>query len=110
MIELKNVTFAYENSKEKVLKELNLKIEDGEFVCVVGHSGCGKSTLIHLLAGLEKVREGEILRNGKNMNQPGTDRAVVFQHYSLFPWMTVKKKRGVSNCKNRAFYKEGGRR
>lgn len=91
MIELKNVTFAYENSKEKVLKELNLKIEDGEFVCVVGHSGCGKSTLIHLLAGLEKVREGEILRNGKNMNQPGTDRAVVFQHYSLFPWMTVKK-------------------
>lgn len=106
MIELKNLTFAYENSGEKVLKDLNLKIEDGEFLCVIGHSGCGKSTLIHLLAGLEKVQEGEILRDGKNMNQPGTDRAVVFQHYSLFPWMTVKKNVVFPTVKTGRFTKE----
>lgn len=91
MIEIKNLTFTYEDSNETVLKDFNLNINDGEFLCLIGHSGCGKSTLIHLLAGLLPMQQGKILKNNRVMESPGSDRAVVFQQYSLFPWMTVRK-------------------
>ena len=73
---LKNVSKVFEDSKEDVLNEINLEIEKGEFVCVVGRSGCGKSTLLNLIAGLEKPTEGEILLNSRPVTGPGSDRIV----------------------------------
>ena len=91
-IEIKNVTFDYVEKKTKfeALSNVSLQIREGEFVCILGSSGCGKSTLLSLLNGLNKARSGEILIDGKPISGPGIDRAVVFQHYSLFPWLTVK--------------------
>ena len=71
------------------LEDLSLSIPQGQFVCLIGHSGCGKSTLLSMLAGLEKPDKGSIRIGGRELGGPGTDRAMVFQHYSLFPWMTV---------------------
>ena len=71
------------------LQDLSLSIPQGQFVCLVGHSGCGKSTLLSMLAGLETPDKGSIRIDGRELSGPGTDRAMVFQHYSLFPWMTV---------------------
>ena len=91
-IEIKDVNFDYidKKSKYEALKEINLNIRQGEFICILGASGCGKSTLLSLLAGLNRAKSGEILVDGKQIKGPGTDRAVVFQQYSLFPWLTVK--------------------
>ena len=86
---LKNVSKVFEDSKEDVLNEINLEIEKGEFVCVVGRSGCGKSTLLNLIAGLEKPTEGEILLNSCPVTGPGSDRIVMFQEHALFPWLNV---------------------
>lgn len=88
-LKIENLSFAYDT--EEVLRGINLKIEEGEFLCILGHSGCGKSTLLHLLAGLAAPDRGRILKDGIPLEGPGTDRAVVFQNYSLFPWMTVEK-------------------
>lgn len=74
-----------------VLKHLSLTVDDGEFLCLVGHSGCGKSTTLRMLAGLQKPISGSISIDGKPMEGPGLDRSVVFQNYSLFPWMTAIK-------------------
>ena len=74
-----------------VLKDINLKIKDGEFVAIVGFSGSGKTTLISLMAGLLEADEGVILRRNREINGPGPDRGVVFQSYSLMPWMTVRQ-------------------
>ena len=74
-----------------VLKDINLKIKDGEFVAIVGFSGSGKTTLISLMAGLLAADEGVILRRNREINGPGPDRGVVFQSYSLMPWMTVRQ-------------------
>ncbi|MDQ4422860.1 MAG: ABC transporter ATP-binding protein [Thalassolituus sp.] len=73
------------------LKDINLKIHKREFVCVIGPSGCGKSTLIRILAGLEQASSGQVLLNGEEVTQPGPERGMVFQGYTLFPWLTVKK-------------------
>lgn len=73
------------------LKDLNFKTYRREFVCVIGPSGCGKSTLIRTLAGLEKQTQGEVLIDGQAVNGPGPDRGMVFQGYTLFPWLTVKR-------------------
>lgn len=91
-IEIKDVNFDYidKKSKYEALKDINLSIKEGEFICILGASGCGKSTLLSLLAGLNKAKSGEILVDGNPVKGPGTDRAVVFQQYSLFPWLTVK--------------------
>lgn len=74
-----------------VLKHLNLTVDDGEFLCLVGHSGCGKSTTLRMLAGLQSPQGGSITIDGKPLCGPGLDRSVVFQNYSLFPWMTARK-------------------
>jgi NitT/TauT family transport system ATP-binding protein len=89
-IEAKNLTYEYDDGYV-ALRDLNFRIEDGEFVCVVGHSGCGKSTLLRLISGLSLITSGELLFNGKQIEGPGLDRAVVFQQYSLFPWKTALK-------------------
>ena len=73
------------------LKDVNLTVHRREFVCVIGPSGCGKSTLIRMLAGLEQHTSGEVLLDGKPVNGPGRDRGMVFQGYTLFPWLTVKR-------------------
>ncbi|MGO4171846.1 ABC transporter ATP-binding protein [Bosea sp. TAF32] len=73
----------------EVLKEINLVIDKGEFVSIIGHSGCGKSTLLNIVAGLTPTTTGGILLEGKEVNAPGPDRAVVFQNHSLLPWLTV---------------------
>ncbi len=73
----------------EVLKDVSLAIESGEFVTIIGHSGCGKSTLLNLIAGLTTVSSGAILLEDREVNEPGPDRAVVFQNHSLLPWLTV---------------------
>lgn len=88
-LQLKNVGKRFEDSGHETLTGINLEIEKGEFVCVVGKSGCGKSTLLNLIAGLEKPTEGEILLNGKPVTGPGADRVVMFQEHALFPWLNV---------------------
>lgn len=87
LIELKNVCKSYgENS---ILKNLNLSIKEGEFVAIVGFSGSGKTTLISTIAGLIHADSGEVLKQGVAITSPGPDRGVVFQNYSLMPWLTV---------------------
>ena len=78
-----------EASALSVLRDINLAIEEREFVCIVGRSGAGKTTLISLLAGLLEPDQGEILLEGKAIQGPGPERGIVFQNYSLLPWMTV---------------------
>ena len=73
------------------LQGINLDIAAGEFVSLIGHSGCGKSTLLNLLAGLDQASEGGILMNGRQVTDPGPDRMVVFQNYSLLPWLTARQ-------------------
>ena len=72
------------------LKDIDLVVEDGEFVTLVGASGCGKSTLLRTIAGIETHNAGEISVGGVPISGPGVDRAMVFQNYSLYPWLTVK--------------------
>ncbi|TAK01791.1 ABC transporter ATP-binding protein [bacterium] len=72
-----------------VFKDVHFQINKGEFVTMVGHSGCGKSTLLNIIAGLETPSKGGIILNGKEVTDPGLDRMVVFQNFSLMPWMTA---------------------
>src|SRR4029079_2641226 len=73
----------------EVLKEINLTIDKGEYVSIIGHSGCGKSSLLHIIAGLTNASTGGVLLENREVNSPGPDRAVVFQNHSLLPWLTV---------------------
>jgi nitrate/nitrite transport system ATP-binding protein len=73
----------------EVLRDIRLTIDKGEFVSIIGHSGCGKSTLLNLVAGLTQVSSGAVLLENKEVDEPGPDRAVVFQNHSLLPWLTV---------------------
>ena len=86
---LENVGKTFENTGQATLKNINLEIQPGEFLCVVGKSGCGKSTLLNLIAGLEAPTEGKILLNGKEVKGPGAERTVMFQEHALFPWLNV---------------------
>ncbi|MFT7456454.1 MAG: nitrate/nitrite transport system ATP-binding protein [Marinobacter maritimus] len=73
----------------KALTDVNLKIEKGEMVSLIGHSGCGKSTVLNIVAGLLQATEGGAVLEGKEVNEPGPERAVVFQNHSLLPWLTA---------------------
>lgn len=91
VLELKNISKSYGEGKDRreVLSNINLTIEEGEFIAIIGFSGSGKTTLISLLSGLLFPDQGEILLNGKPILGPGPDRGVVFQNYSLLPWLSV---------------------
>jgi nitrate/nitrite transport system ATP-binding protein len=73
------------------LKNIELKIKQGEFVTLIGHSGCGKSTLLNIVAGLDQPTQGGVVLEGRQVKEPGPDRMVVFQNYSLLPWLTVRQ-------------------
>ncbi len=73
------------------LKNISLKVKQGEFVSLLGHSGCGKSTLLNIIAGLDRPTQGGIVLEGRQVTKPGPDRMVVFQNYSLLPWLTVRE-------------------
>lgn len=77
------------NKDLEILRNIDLTVKDGEFVCILGPSGCGKSTLLNILAGFEKPTSGRVVLNGKEVSSPGPDRAVVFQEHALFPWLKV---------------------
>ena len=91
LLELRNVSKGYGKGslRTEVLKDLNLSVDEGEFVAIVGYSGTGKTTLISTLAGLKTPDSGQVLMKGESVKQPGPDRGVVFQNYSLLPWLTV---------------------
>ncbi len=72
-----------------VLRHINLDVQRGEFISLIGHSGCGKSTVLNIVAGLLKASSGGVIVDGREVNEPGPDRAVVFQNHSLLPWLTV---------------------
>lgn len=91
ILELKNVSKGYGQGagRSQVLRDINLRIEEGEFVAIVGYSGAGKTTLISMIAGLLAPDEGEVSLRGQPVKGPGPDRALVFQNYSLLPWLSV---------------------
>jgi nitrate/nitrite transport system ATP-binding protein len=84
-----DITFARGGQTSHVLSDVRLDIAKGEFVSVIGHSGCGKSTLLNVIAGLVPAAKGGVLLEGREVGEPGPDRAVVFQNHSLLPWLSV---------------------
>lgn len=93
ILEVKQLSkhFATAQGETEALRDVSFKVHRREFVCIIGPSGCGKSTLIRILAGLESHSAGEVLLDGKPVTGPGRERGMVFQGYSLFPWLTVKR-------------------
>ena len=89
-IEVQNAEMVFETRKGSfhALNKINLTVEQGEFITLIGHSGCGKSTLLNLLAGLTKATEGALICAGREIAGPSPERAVVFQNHSLLPWLT----------------------
>lgn len=90
-IENVGVTFSKGAARTEVLTGVDLKIDKGEFVSIIGHSGCGKSTLLNVVAGLVPVTTGAVILDKQEVNAPGPDRAVVFQNHSLLPWLSVRE-------------------
>lgn len=88
-VELQNITFLYSNG-EQILKNFNLSIKAGSFVCLLGESGCGKSTILRLIAGLEKPQIGSIKIDAKPVISPNSSTGIVFQQPSLIPWLDVE--------------------
>ena len=86
-----NKVFGARGAGLKVLEDINLEIADMEFVAIVGPSGCGKTTCLRIVAGFEAPTSGTVSVSGKTVSGPGPDRAVVFQHFALFPWKTVRE-------------------
>src|SRR5262245_34100777 len=90
-LELNGVSKGYgvNGSRTEVLRDINLAIEEGEVVAIVGYSGAGKTTLMSILAGLLKPDTGSVKLESRDVDGPGPDRGIVFQNYSLLPWLTV---------------------
>jgi nitrate/nitrite transport system ATP-binding protein len=83
------MTFASASGVNPVLDGISLDVKRGEYISLIGHSGCGKSTVLNIVAGLLKATSGGVILDGREVNEPGPDRAVVFQNHSLLPWLTV---------------------
>jgi len=92
-IQIDNLTVSFKTSKGvyTAVKDIDLTVRKGEIVALIGHSGCGKSTLMGAISGMVKPTGGEVFANGKKVTSPGPDRGIVFQNYSLLPWLTVYK-------------------
>ncbi len=90
-LEISHVSMEFPTSDGsfKALEDVNMNIAAGEFVSLIGHSGCGKSTVLNIVAGLYEATQGGVILEGKEVNEPGPDRAVVFQNHSLLPWLTA---------------------
>ncbi|TAG94933.1 MAG: ATP-binding cassette domain-containing protein [Oscillatoriales cyanobacterium] len=90
-LSIKDVSKVYPTAKGPavILDGVNLDINEGEFICLIGHSGCGKSTLLNMIAGFNGPTDGEVALQGVRITEPGPDRMVVFQNYSLLPWLTA---------------------
>ena len=84
-----DMTFPGANGGHPVLKGIDLDVARGEYISLIGHSGCGKSTVLNIVAGLLRATSGGVIVDGREVNAPGPDRAVVFQNHSLLPWLTV---------------------
>jgi NitT/TauT family transport system ATP-binding protein len=104
-IAIRNVFKRFDGAPVNALEAINLDIRANEFVTFVGASGCGKSTLLRTIGGLEVQTQGELLVDGQAVDGPGIDRAMVFQHYSLYPWMTVCQ--NIKFCRQLAAHTEG---
>ncbi len=89
-LQIENVSMVFDtkNGKFHALRDINLMLDQGDFIALIGHSGCGKSTLLNLVAGLIEPSSGVLLLNDREIRGPGPDRAMVFQNHSLLPWMT----------------------
>jgi len=83
------IEFATDDKPFRALQNVDLHINKGEFISLIGHSGCGKSTVLNIVAGLYEATEGGVILEGKEVDKPGPDRAVVFQNHALLPWLTV---------------------
>lgn len=88
-IEKVHKTFQRGKQHTNVLKDINLQVDKGEYISIIGHSGCGKSTVLNIVAGLTNATSGCVILDGKEVNSPGPDRGLVFQNHSLLPWLTV---------------------
>lgn len=86
-----NKNFNVDGESVNILNDINLSINKGEFVAIVGHSGCGKSTLLKIIAGLLDYDEGNVTLDNKKITKPDIDRGMVFQEHRLFPWLTIKE-------------------
>src|SRR5215212_2983459 len=93
ILELKGLTKQFEFNGDRIdaLRDANLKVNKGEFVCLIGASGCGKSTLLRIVAGFESATRGSALMWDRPIEGPAPDRGMVFQDYGLFPWLTVRR-------------------
>lgn len=91
-LDVKNISKSFINNKKhvEVLKNINLEVDQGEFICLLGPSGCGKTTLLTIIGGFQKPDSGEIWVNENKVTKPGIDRAFIFQNYALFPWKSVR--------------------
>ncbi|MCL1632136.1 ABC transporter ATP-binding protein [Sporolactobacillus sp. CPB3-1] len=106
-------TFKQKGRTIQALNNINLEVKDKEFISILGASGCGKSTLLRIIGGLETPSEGTVLINGSEIAEPGADRGMVFQSYTLFPWLTVQKniefglrEKGIAAAKREKIAKE----
>ncbi|MEQ8693347.1 MAG: ABC transporter ATP-binding protein [Pseudomonadales bacterium] len=95
-ISLIGKTFDTDSGVFEALRDVDLKIAEGEFISLIGHSGCGKSTVLNIVAGLLTATSGGIFLQGKQIDEPGPDRAVVFQHHALMPWLSVYDNVGLA--------------
>lgn len=90
-IKVEGLSKRYRADLPPVFENINFSIQQGEFICVIGHSGCGKSTILNVIAGLEEASSGAVVMAGKEISGPSLDRGVVFQSHALLPWLTVEE-------------------
>ena len=95
-LDITNVAMRFPGSHVPVLEHVSLLVQRGQYVSIIGHSGCGKSTLLNIVAGLLRSTDGGVVLDGREVDEPGPDRAVVFQNHSLLPWLTCRENVGLA--------------